>query len=210
MRFLCGIYDWLAVSDTPRPSDVIFVLAGRECRKVAGLKLYRDGLAGRLLLSVGRFEIRRFSKHNRPVALALIAAAASIAPAKRHFFVAVEPGESTIERVRLCRLGTWSEVQAFSEWLQMRPQIKSATVISSGFHLRRVRMCCRFLISGPVELRFLDVQEGIAGLDRNHWWRNPFARRLVVLELFKLALYWLICHRPRLRVGWKLMSGRWA
>jgi hypothetical protein len=207
MRLLCKIYEWLAVSETPQLSDVIFVLAGRECRKIAGLKLFRDGLACRLLLSVGRFEIRRFCGLDLPVAVNLVAASSLIAPPIRHFFVAFERGKATVERVALLRLGTWSEVNAFADWLEMRPHVRSATVISSGFHLRRIRLCCRLLVPERVELSFFDIQEELVGLDRNQWWRNVFARRLMLLELFKLFLYWCVCHRPSRKGAPGLISG---
>lgn len=209
MRFLRKIYDWLAISDVPRLSDAVFVLAGRECRKVAGLKLLNEGLACRLLLSVGRFEIRRFYDLNLPVAVELAAASCFIVPAKRHFFVLFEAGQTTVDRIKLRRLGTWSEVCAFSDWLQVRRHIRSATVISSGFHLRRIRMCCRFLMPRYVELSFLDIPEAGAGLDRNQWWRYPLARRLVLSELVKLFLYWLIFHWPTRKSALRLIPDNW-
>src|SRR5262245_11773192 len=46
--------------------DAIFVFAGRESRKRFGVRLYREGRAPRLLLSVGRFEWRRFADLSLP------------------------------------------------------------------------------------------------------------------------------------------------
>jgi hypothetical protein len=52
----------LAMAPAPIPdADLIFVRAGREDRKLDGLQLFREGRAPRLLVSVGRYEIRRFA-----------------------------------------------------------------------------------------------------------------------------------------------------
>src|SRR5215469_4373168 len=56
--FLEGLWDYLDVSDSPEPSDVIFVLAGRSERKIYGLQLFNQNLAPWLILSVGRYEVR--------------------------------------------------------------------------------------------------------------------------------------------------------
>jgi hypothetical protein len=66
---LPGLHDWLSSTDNARPADLIFVLAGRMSRKDYALQLFREGLAPRLLFSVGRFEMRRFSKMALPMQL---------------------------------------------------------------------------------------------------------------------------------------------
>ena len=53
------LYERLTLNDTPSPADLIFVLAGKMERKQYGLELYRAGLAPRLVLSVGRFEVSK-------------------------------------------------------------------------------------------------------------------------------------------------------
>jgi hypothetical protein len=53
------LYERLMLSDTPAPADVIVVLAGKMERKQYGIDLYRAGLAPRLILSVGRFEVSK-------------------------------------------------------------------------------------------------------------------------------------------------------
>jgi hypothetical protein len=56
------LHAWLSPADAPQSADLIFVLAGRVYRKEYALDLFRQGLAPRILFSVSRFEIRRFSK----------------------------------------------------------------------------------------------------------------------------------------------------
>lgn len=186
--WLIGIYDWLAQVDAQQKSDVIFILAGRESRKYFGLRLLKEGWADRLLLSVGRFEVRQFCHLPLPVSLNLRAIAAETAPEERHYFVDVEGGRAECHRIDIGRFGTWSEVLAFSNWLHKNQAIRSATIVSSGFHIRRIRICCRWLVRGDSRLTFLAVPEEDDHF-RTNWWRDPKCRRLVLKELVKLPVY---------------------
>ena len=182
------VYSWLAPTDPPQQSDVIFVLAGRECRKHFGLRLFEQGCAARLLLSVGRFEVRRFSSLKLPAALDLLAIAFETEPRRRHYFVCIQDKKAEWKRVEIGWFGTFSEICAFSDWLRADPSIRSAMVVSSGFHLRRVRMCCRNLVRTDPKLTFVSIPEEDRGF-RGNWWRNPKARKMVLTELAKLPVY---------------------
>ncbi len=54
------LYRLLNIGESPQKSDCIFVLAGMHERKTYGIDLWRQGYAPQLILSVGRFEWRRF------------------------------------------------------------------------------------------------------------------------------------------------------
>jgi hypothetical protein len=202
----CGplnrLYDWLTVCDPCQQSDVIFVLAGRECRKHFGLRLFREGWAPAILLSVGRFEIRRFSNLELPTSLDLLAMASTTEPRHRHYFVKVASRTAEAERIAINRFGTLGEVLAFSDWIRRHVHIRSATVVSSSFHLRRVRSCCRKLVPESTKLSFVAVPDESRDL-REHWWRDPDARKQVLFEVLKIAVYNLLCRirlartRPR-------------
>jgi len=185
------LYDWLVVSDPCQPADVIFVLAGRECRKHFALRLFQEGLAPALLISVGRFEIRRFSNLNLPDSLDLLAVAATTEPRRRHYFVRVGHGTVESQRIAVRRFGTLSEIRAFADWLREHPSIRSAMVVSSGFHLKRVRMCCRRLVPDGVRLRFIAVPEE-GRFSSADWWRDASVRRLVLSEAMKVLIYKLL------------------
>ena len=183
------IYDWLAVSDAPQQADVVFVLAGRECRKEYGLELFRRGYCRTLLLSVGRFEIRRFSKHKISPPIDLVSIAQSTVPELRHYFVTLDRAGTGVQHVAIGRFGTWSEIRALSRWLLERESVRTGIVLSSGFHLRRLRWCCRALVPEQTKLKFVAVPGEGPGFDREHWWRSPLARKLIILELVKTILY---------------------
>lgn len=150
-----------------------------------------------LLLSVGRFEIRRFSSLELPTSLDLLAVASGTEPRHRHYFVKIGVETAQAHRIALSRFGTLSEIRAFSAWLREHGSIRSATVVSSGFHLKRVRMCCRRLVPEITRLNFVAVPDEGRYL-RGHWWYQANTRKLVVSELVKVAIYKLL--------GQKLMA----
>jgi hypothetical protein len=160
----------------------------------------REGWAPTLLLSVGRFEIRRFASLELPASVDLLALASSTEPRRRHYFVTVASGTAEAERIGVGRFGTLSEIRAFSDWLRAHRLVRSATIVSSGFHLKRIRMCCRSLVDEGARLNFVAVPEEGRYL-RAHWWHDPKSRKLLLSELVKIAVYRLL--------GWKLLRRPW-
>ena len=179
------------MSDECEKCDVIFVLAGRECRKHFALRLFQQRWAPTLLLSVGRFEIRRFSELELPTSLDLPAVAATTEPRRRHYFVTISSETAEAQRIASGRFGTFREILAFCEWLEEHSSIRSAMVVSSGFHLKRVRMCCQHLVPEGMRLHFVAAPESryLPG----HWWRDATVRKLVFSEVAKIAVYKLLC-----------------
>jgi len=74
------LYNWLSPADGPGQSDLIFVLAGRQSRKLYALELFRQALGGTLLMSVGRFEIRKFAQLPIPADVDLLQIASTTPP----------------------------------------------------------------------------------------------------------------------------------
>ena len=174
-------FDWLARADSPERADAIFVLAGHKSRKVYAIQLLEQGIAPRLLLSVGRFEIRRFPELGLPPTIDLLRMAQSIPPPQRHFFVLFENQQFTVHRIPVRALGTLSEIDALADWLLAHPEISSLLVVSSGSHLRRLRMCCRRLLRRNVKCWFVatPMEGGSTGSNR----------KAIMLECFKIACY---------------------
>jgi uncharacterized SAM-binding protein YcdF (DUF218 family) len=200
MNSLTNFYSWLeSADDDADRSDVVFVLAGRECRKDFALWLFEHGRSDVLLISVGRFEIRRFMSRGLDTGADLRQMAASVAPNARHYFVTLQSTGPKIQRIPLGRFGTWSEVRAFSRWLGENRWIRTGLVVSSGFHLRRVRWCCRFLLTESVRLKFIAAPDENPKLNATQWWLAPLGRRLVLSELPKLLLYGALLWSEQLR-----------
>jgi hypothetical protein len=167
-------------------SDLIFVLAGLDDRKRYALQLFQQRVAPKILLSVSRFEIRRFANLGLPVPLNLLERASKIPPPQRHFFVLFEGQAVQVSYVKPKRFGTLLEIEALMRWLRKHPEIHSLVIVSSNSHLRRIRMCCKSLLSDSFEVRFIAVPE-----DPIRRWDSDFAKKSSV-EICKTAVYWLL------------------
>lgn len=181
---------WLCCAEEPRTADVLFVLAGADDRKLYALELYREGLASKLLFSVARFDIRRFSKMPLPVPLNLLEMAAPTPAPLRHFFVLFSGRSVEVEYVRPRRLGTLTEVTALARWLEWHSEVRSLLLLSNGIHLRRIRMCCRAVLPPSARVRFIASPGGVSGADpakQKGWGRV----RATLFELGKLIGYWI-------------------
>jgi hypothetical protein len=189
------IFDWLARADPPVSVDLIFVLAGLRSRKLFAIQLLGQGVAPRVLLSVGRFEIRRFPELGLPQTIDLLQMAQSIPPPQRHFFVLFDGQQFTVQRIPARFLGTLGEIDALADWLLAHPEISSLLVVSSGSHLRRLRMCCRRLLRRNVKCSFVATPEEIGNDSSN--------RKPILLECFKIACYQLLLPFWELARPWR-------
>ncbi len=183
--------------------DLMFVLAGRESRKLYGLELFRQRLAPRILLSVGRFEIRSLSKLPLPVPVDLLGLADRIPPPQRHYFVEFERGKVLAEAIRPGRFGTLTEMESLASWLIAHPEIHSVLLISSAIHLRRVKMCCRALLPVGIESVLISAQESSPEVKKG---RNiPVESTIAVIsEILKVVVYRvLLLLRTNRRSCWR-------
>jgi hypothetical protein len=174
-------------------ADLIFVLAGRQNRKQYGLELLHRGVAPRILFSVARFEIRQFSKMSLPAPLNLPQLASNLPPPQRHFFVLFEGQNVQVEHVRPKRFGTLTEIESLGRWLQGHAEIQSLSIISSGTHLRRIRLCCDSLLDPRLEVALIAVPETSVGGRESE---SPIA---ALVEMLKTMSY---CAILGLRRDW--------
>ena len=187
--FLPRVRKWLAPADAPRAADLIFVLAGRVHRKEYALGLFRQGLSASILFSVGRFEIRRFSRMALPVPLDLLKLAQQMPPPQRHYFVFFQGQGVQVAHVFPGRFGTLTEIEALARWLGAHPDIRSILVISSDMHLRRIRMCCRSLLNPNVEVAYLAAPCSPPEQERRSALESTID---ALLEIFKVLNYWAL------------------
>jgi hypothetical protein len=138
--------------------STIFVFAGRESRKRFGLELFREGTADKLVLSVGRFEWRRFEALGLPGDGGLVNLVESVVPRKRHFFVHVDRQSIRAEAVPVGRLGTWSEARALAALVE-RERLESLLLVSHRRHLRRCRLSAWALLPPGTRLEAFPCPE---------------------------------------------------
>jgi len=186
------IHSWLAHEDAMESVDLLFVLAGLQGRKEYGLKLFQEGSARQLLFSVGRFEIRKFPKLNIPGSPDLLALAKDIPPARRHFFVLFCRDQFNVKRIPVRRLGTLNEIDALADWLLLHPEVSSLLIVSSGSHLRRLRLCGRALLSDKLVIRLRRIPPNYAIGNEDGLRKAVQTLRETLLELLKILCYALI------------------
>jgi hypothetical protein len=187
-KFFKALRDFLFQQDSPAPAEVIFVLAGRHERKGYGLQLFRERLAPRLILSVGRFEVRKIG----PLGfddLKLRDQAARLPPGHRHFFIDIVGNSRRVTTRPDAGKGTFAELLSLSRYLQAdRPS--SLLLVSTNIHLRRIRFCCRRISSfADIQLRYLPVPDHLSAFRRDGWWKRREQWSYLIVESLKLVAY---------------------
>ena len=161
-RLAQRIYDFLDVGKSPHLADCIVVMAGLQERKTYGIKMWRFGYATQLILSVGRFEWRKFAELSLESDGGLVSMVDGIPPKKRHFLVRMDRQDTYCTPVKKGLLGTRSEARAVAEYLRNLP-IRSLLVVSSPAHLRRTALSFRrcglqaTFVAVPEKISFDDV-----------------------------------------------------
>jgi len=191
-----AFYQSLTLNDSLDPVDLIFVMAGRMERKRYGLELFRRGVAPRVTLSVGRFEVSRISTFDLESQGELIALRDRTRPAERHFFIDLDKSGVRIQKAVLPRWSTYGEVVAFRKfWETEKPM--SIIVVSTDVHLRRTALAFAQAFRGvPVHLRYCPVPPSFGFVQKSKWWSRRDDRRFVLREFIKLAGYRLILSTP--------------
>lgn len=72
----------------------------------------------------------------------------------------LQGGEAWAERIAIGRFGTWSEVVALARALDQHSGISSVVVVSSWYHILRLRICCHALLPKPLRIRFVSSRDG--------------------------------------------------
>ncbi len=185
MTFDDRLHNYLDIASKPEPCDAIFVLAGRQERKVHGVELWRVGYAPELILSVGRFEWRPFYDLGLPRDGGLQKLVDAVPPIERHFFVREWKDRAESIAVPKGKFGTLTEALAAANLLR-EGEYRSLMVVSSGYHLRRVALAFRRALRGSgTRLVFTAVPD-----------EPPESRSELLRELRKLFLYRLLLLYP--------------
>ena len=178
-------------------ADAIVVLAGRPERKAYGLDLWKEGAARALVLSVARFEWRAFPALALPDDGGLAALVAQTPPRLRHFLITLDERGAHAEWMPRGRLGTWSEAVGMARLARSRGW-RSLLVVTTEFHASRVRLAFRRVLRGSgVAFDVTSVPDERSSVRRSGWWKDRWARRVVIGEWIKLPAYWLFARSRR-------------
>jgi len=183
------VYDFLNVGEPPGKADCIFVFAGHQERKSYGIQLWREEWAPRLILSVGRFEWRKFYGLDLPSDGGLKLLVERTAPKVRHFFVSFDGDDARSVLVEKGRYGTLTEAQGLAQFIK-NEGLQSLMVVSTSIHLRRVALALKAALRGShVRRTYVAVPENLSTLRREHLCSSQDVRREVWRELLKYLSY---------------------
>jgi hypothetical protein len=181
-------------------ADLIFVLAGHRSRKVFGARLFRDGFAPMVMMSTGDppFIARVLEKEAAPSVplqpgIWSHVHDVSLLPPPRggHFFALLDRSGWHVDRIGVGAFGTLSEMKALGDWLRQHPAIRSLLIVSVGYHLRRIFLCCQALFPRDREVRLISTTDSELPIDdeQETEGRGPGG---LVLESIKVLLYRLV------------------
>jgi len=156
-----------------------------------GLQLYGQGFAPRLILSVGRYEVRQTAQIGFED-LHLRELTARTPPDERHFLIEMTEGSRRVFHAGVKRTGTFFELEALARQLQAEKP-GSLILISTSIHLRRVRWCCqRIPVLQKWKIHYVPVPEEMSSVRRDQWWKRFDHWSYLNAEWIKLLAYILL------------------
>lgn len=170
-------------------ADALFVFAGGQARKEHAAAAWRRGAAPALVVSVGRFEWRRYALLGLPGVEALRAEVERVPPPERHFFVILERGAVAVVPVTVRPFGTRTEARALAALARER-RWRSLIAVTSEFHLRRVALVTGRALGGSgIAVAYAAPAPGADPHGPGRWWRTRRGAGLVLGEVVKLLVY---------------------
>jgi hypothetical protein len=189
-------YETLTRNDSVQPVDTIIVMAGRMERKHYALELFRAGLAQRLILSVGRFEVSKMDWSDLDCVEELKSLRDATSPVERHFFVVIDVSGIRVSKGDLQMWSTYGEVLAYRRLITLA-DVRRVMVVSTDVHLHRVAMTFGTVFrKSPVLFSFCPVPPEVSFMSRDNWWKRSASRLFVVSESVKLCAYWIGLSAP--------------
>ncbi|MFB5282771.1 YdcF family protein [Peribacillus sp. Hz7] len=152
--------NFLVIDEKTVKSDVIIVLSGGEGRLEKGVKLYKEGFASYLLLSNGSVE-------------QLYERAQKLGVPKDSIIMEVK-SMSTLENAR------------FSKEVMLKHKFQSAIVVSSNFHMRRVKVLFdQAFRNSDIKLTYVSGEN--EAYTPKKWWSEKWNRDTTFTEYIKLV-----------------------
>ncbi|MEK4850308.1 YdcF family protein [Paenibacillus sp. FSL H7-0756] len=154
---------FLPVSETPKQADVIIILSGGGGRVEQGVKLYKEGYAPQLLLSNSE-ETTGSAGDMRETAHSLGIPESAI--------LTEDAAESTYQNAQLTLP------------IMQQKGFKSAIVVSSDFHMRRVKFIFDYVYKkSGIELTYIGAD---SGYNAKAWWSDRYSRETTFNEYIKM------------------------
>jgi len=159
--------NYLVVNQRPAKSDVIIVLSGGDDRIAKGVQLFRENFADSIMLSNAVWGINNNPKD-------------SLINQIKQYNI---PQEKIIQE---SKADSTYQNALFTKKLMQKNKLKSAIVVSSNYHMRRVKIIFDKVYRGSgIKLTFCASTD--PKFTPNHWWTNKFSFILTIDEYIKIA-----------------------
>ena len=173
---LIGVGNFLIVEDDLQPADLIHVLGGGDVGRVDhGVTLYTQGFGKKMFFTGGRVEPR--GMHDLPD---------SFSSGDYAEMQGVKSDDILSRGSKAAN--TYEEAVALRELLDKENYIHSVIIVSTPYHLRRVRWTFNKVVGYRVDLQYAPVPFTISQY-KQRWWEDKLSRAMVKNEYLKLLLY---------------------
>lgn len=171
--------DWLVRSDPLEPADAIVVLAGAPERPLYAAELYRQKLAGRVLVS------RPARHHSQPLLSSYGVELQREEEVNVALLRAAHTPDAAIELFGNGSQSTVEEMEALRARFAAAPA--RLLIVTSALHTRRARMVAErvFAGTGIVPIVVATPYDSLPP----RWWSDQHSARNVVLEVIKTGFY---------------------
>ncbi len=161
---------YLVINEEPIQSDVILVFAGDKGQRTEkAVSLYKDNYSSKLILSGG-------SLYNNITSAELMYDHAVREGVKAEDLILEPEADSTYENAVFCRR------------IMEERKYQSALVISSEYHMRRVRLSCEKAFQGS-SIRLVYCPADEPQYEPESWWANNKSMLWTVTEYLKIMGY---------------------
>jgi len=169
---------FLVVSEPPQRADVIWILGALDERYAYGVDLYLRGMSDTLVMSLDTRKVSLLFetgtiKTNRD--------------AIRAYALARGVPESQISMVEA--KNTFEEASLARAYI-LKHHLRSALIVSSPEHMRRVEMIFRHLIGNAARLSMAAVPLNQSKFKVANWWKDRFSLGRVIYEYLSLVYYY--------------------
>lgn len=170
---------FLVIDNPPQKADAIFLFLGGN-RETKVVDLLKQNFSPKVVLS-------QVNNNRQPIATiggSVIWAntALSINRLRKAFIP-----DSSIIVLQTNVVNTADEASAFVQYLNQNPTIQTVIVVSSTYHMRRVKLCLNTLKNKEKpEINFIFCPSYKQKFNPIGWWKNPQCREFVKFEYIKM------------------------
>jgi uncharacterized SAM-binding protein YcdF (DUF218 family) len=177
--WLPEVAEYLIVQDELVPADVIVIISGNGSRYQYGVKLFNDGYAKYILFNYNKEDVFNV-------------VGVKFDPEAEIKNLAISNGIPLSRILTESRCASTYEDMLYAKENIIKKQFKSAIIVSSNYHMRRVYSTVKKVFKeNNIKIIFAPVPANMNGINPDGWWTREYDLVNVFEEYVKLVFYWL-------------------